>query len=655
MHLTDAESNDVTVRMGGSSVRLSSSTEFLHRQVVVSSTEFQQGQVVGGRYEVISRLGKGGMGLVYRVKQIFINKEFALKTIDRSCMSAIAVRRFQQEAKTAFSLDHPNIIAVNDFGVLDDQTPFLVMELINGETLGERLTRTGCLKLEQAIPIFVQVCFGLAYAHECGVVHRDIKPNNIMLLKGLPLGVEGSVKILDFGIAKFTAHAGGEIQALTQTGEIFGSPLYMSPEQCGGLRVDNRADIYSLGCVFFEALTGAPPFVGETALVTMRKHESEAVPTLKQASLGGEFPAALETIITRMLAKSPDERYQNLGSVAHDLGALLRGDKSATSSFIGTEPRRELKRISISQPSFYALMFSIALLSAALGGAVGYWLHTPAKVSALEQPEKVLPAQPIKAFRESDLQPKALKPQELAQMLEACHNGALQINSCTLTDDSFELIAKAKSLRQLSMTGCNLPNPSLAKLAKIKLSVINFHNSNFNDTGAENLCNCQSLEEVNAQNTEIRDPGLRKLATLKNLRKINIGQTNITDKGLAELAKCKKLESIFMTGMPQITSDALKLLAKFKIREIELDYNRIEDSGLVYLSKIGSLEKLSLKGTNVTRDGVMKFCQESKNCSVVVLTDCQNIGNADIKLLKEAFRERTFIREEKKHTGLSNP
>jgi serine/threonine protein kinase len=182
------------------------------------------------------------MGLVYRVNQIFLNKEFALKTIDKHFMSEIAVRRFQQEARTAFSLEHPSIIAVNDFGVLDDQSPFLVMDLVRGETLGERLKRTGPLTLEEAIPIFVQVCFGLAYAHECDVVHRDIKPNNIMLLKGMPLGSEGSVKIVDFGIAKFTQHEGGEMQALTRTGEIFGSPLYMSPEQCSGGRVDHRAD-----------------------------------------------------------------------------------------------------------------------------------------------------------------------------------------------------------------------------------------------------------------------------------------------------------------------------------------------------------------------------------------------------------------------------
>ncbi len=315
------------------------------------------------------------MGLVYRVNQIFVNKEFALKTIDKNCMSETALRRFQQEARTVFSLDHPNIIAVNDFGIWNDQTPFLVMELVNGETLGDRLARTGCLTLEQAIPIFVQVCFGLAYAHECGVVHRDIKPNNIMLVKGMPLGAEGSIKILDFGIARFAEHEGGEMQSLTRTGEIFGSPLYMSPEQCAGERVDHRADIYSLGCVFFEVLTGAPPCVGENALATMMKHLSETPLTLKQASLGADFPQGIEEIVATMLAKSPDSRYQNIGHIANDLGALKRGDSiSGTAKQSGVEARAKAKAKAktISMPSthFYALLLGIA----AIAGISGYGL-----------------------------------------------------------------------------------------------------------------------------------------------------------------------------------------------------------------------------------------------------------------------------------------
>jgi serine/threonine protein kinase len=222
-------------------------------------SDLQPGAILGGRYEVVSLLGVGGMGVVYRVNQIFLDKHFALKTIGKLQTSDTKIRRFQLEARAAFAVNHPNIIAVNDFGLLDDGTPFLVMELIEGQTLTDRLKeKGGKLAITDVIQIFVQACFGLAYAHENGIVHRDIKPSNIMILNGIPLSSEGSVKIVDFGIAKFAQHDDGEVQALTKTGEIFGSPLYMSPEQCSGEHVDYRSDIYSLGCVLFEALTGTP-------------------------------------------------------------------------------------------------------------------------------------------------------------------------------------------------------------------------------------------------------------------------------------------------------------------------------------------------------------------------------------------------------------
>ncbi|HEY9684377.1 MAG TPA: serine/threonine-protein kinase [Drouetiella sp.] len=286
---------------------------------------FEPGQILSGRYRVISLLGKGGMGLVYKVEQIFLNQELALKTLDKSELTDVLLRRFQTEARAVFSVNHPNIIALHDFGLLDETTPFMVMELATGQTLADIL-RDRSLTLDEALSLFIQVCFGLAHAHENGVIHRDVKPSNIMLMNGMPWGTEGSVKILDFGIAKLVQHEEGEIQALTRTGQIFGSPLYMSPEQCLGEKVDHRSDIYSLGCVIFESLTRTPPFVSDNALSTMLMHQSSTNPSLKEASMGGEFPQALEDVLRKMLAKNPDDRYQNLGHTAHDLAALKRGD-----------------------------------------------------------------------------------------------------------------------------------------------------------------------------------------------------------------------------------------------------------------------------------------------------------------------------------------
>jgi serine/threonine protein kinase len=312
--------------------------------------------MLGGKYQVLNLLGQGGMGTVYRVRQVFLNNDMALKLLDLAFVAdSIHIRRFQQEAKAANSLNHPGLVKVHDFGLLDNGQPYLVMEMLEGETLSSYLKKNGALSLKEINALFAQVCFALSYAHSEKVVHRDIKPGNIMLLQGLSLDTEGSVKVVDFGLAKIAGEGEGK-QALTRTGEVMGSPIYMSPEQCSGATLDHRSDIYSLGCVLFEALTGTPPFIGETALRTMMQHQSDTPPTLKEASLGKDFPSSLERIVAKMLAKSPGDRYQDLGVVAHELAHACVGSDRVLEPK-RTKTRKAAPAISLT-PANLALLIS---------------------------------------------------------------------------------------------------------------------------------------------------------------------------------------------------------------------------------------------------------------------------------------------------------
>jgi serine/threonine protein kinase len=295
---------------------------------------FAVGQILATKYKVISLLGSGGMGSVYRVQQIFLDIELALKVLDgKQHLNESQMRRFTIEAKAAYSLNHHALVKVHDFGLLENGQPYLVMDLVAGKTLADHLKEFGPMPLKPACEVFVQAAEGLYYAHQQSVIHRDIKPSNIMILEGAPPGSPGSVKIVDFGIAKIVGEDMGEVQALTRTGEIFGSPFYMSPEQCSGELVDHRTDIYSLGCAFFETLTGTPPYVGVNALRTMMLHKTESPPKLRDASMGVDFPESLELVIQQMLAKSPHERYENLKVVAREIDEAARGDgKTQTSN-----------------------------------------------------------------------------------------------------------------------------------------------------------------------------------------------------------------------------------------------------------------------------------------------------------------------------------
>ncbi|MBP9091469.1 protein kinase [bacterium] len=289
--------------------------------------------IVGENYEIISLIGVGGMGYVYRVRHRILQKQYAMKTLSSQHVSEIAWRRLQVEAQAIARMNHPNIVGIHNLGLHEDRLPYYVMDLLDGESLADRLKR-GTLTLAQALPIFIEVCKGLGYAHKKGIIHRDIKPGNIILLK-TPDSSGATVKIVDFGIAKLSGASDPSNQNLTCIGEVFGSPYYMSPEQCEGKRIDARSDIYSVGCTIFEALVGHPPFRGNNPVQTMVMHQSHEPPSMSEAS-GKNFPDEIEELVATLLAKAPMDRYQTLDKVAEDLQAIASGREVQTKALFDT-------------------------------------------------------------------------------------------------------------------------------------------------------------------------------------------------------------------------------------------------------------------------------------------------------------------------------
>jgi len=279
------------------------------------------GAIIGGLYEIIRLIGQGGMGEVYLARHMTLNKNCALKVIPPDQVTEVTWLRFQLEAKTVAQLNHINIVRVTDLGIHEDCLPFYAMEYLEGSNLAELLEANGPMPLDRALETFIQVCDGVECAHRAGILHRDLKPANIMLMKSNKGKLE--VKVLDFGLAKLTRHDRNK-QSLTAVGDVFGSPSYMSPEQCGSEQLDNRSDIYSIGCTLFECLTNRPPYVGNEAAAVFFGHLTGVTPTL--ASVVGEdvFSPQMERIINRLLRKKRDERYQSLAELKQDLEAVAK-------------------------------------------------------------------------------------------------------------------------------------------------------------------------------------------------------------------------------------------------------------------------------------------------------------------------------------------
>ena len=261
------------------------------------------------------------MGVVYKALDPVLGRTVAIKTIGMSHdpgERAEYEARFYQEAKAAGSLAHPNIVVVHDVGNSDD-TVYMAMEYLEGEELGSSFGNGRRAPLDRAIEMAIQIAAGLAYAHARGVVHRDIKPANIMVLK------DGTVKITDFGIARMRSSA-----VKTQTGKLLGSPRYMSPEVFVGKRADHRSDIFSLGIILYELVTGAAPFSGENVSALMHQTVNVAPPAASLLRTG--VPEMMDFVLAKMLAKDPEQRYQSADEVMSDLRECLQRLPSAASA-----------------------------------------------------------------------------------------------------------------------------------------------------------------------------------------------------------------------------------------------------------------------------------------------------------------------------------
>jgi serine/threonine protein kinase len=579
-------------------------------------SEFSPGDIIESRYVVQSVIGHGGFGCVYKVHQVLLNKDLALKTLNPVHTNETTVLRLRKEAQAASKLDHPNLVRAFDFGMINEVQPFLVMELVEGRTLAEHLKEHGKLSIETALQIFIPMARALAYAHKFGVVHRDLKPSNIMLTVDPSRKNQFIPKIVDFGIAK-TLGEDSHALTLTSTGDVFGTPLYMSPEQCAGTGVEARSDIYSFGCMLFEGLTGAPPFGGRTALEVMMQHGVAPVPSLKEASLGETFAPQLEAIVQRMLAKLPDDRYTTAADVAEDLFHFQEGNFDKLS----VPPKEEGFFSTTSKARKYAIRTALtALTCTILGGIIGFGIAL----------NNIGSNSLVKAkASEGDLDTASIGI--LTKYLDAGYLSNSKDNSKiftfqTLKDHNYGRFQWWDNNKLQSLPAADIQTvPGDAKLifsasseflatphlaSRFRLNdlygvVLDKYNA-LAPIGPMShairlLAMQDNLQVFEMTNKSINMHALRSIGDIPhlawlNLAELMIGNTRVTGAQVAELKNLPNIHVLRLQRLFNAEAVLAKLTEGSAVRRLSLAHTDLSQQDMVKISRLKSLEVLSLEG-----------------------------------------------------------
>lgn len=597
-----------------------------------TSAFYKTGDLIDGKYLVKGFLGEGGMGAVYQVHHQFLGIDLALKTFRSAKIDQEAWLRFQREAQAIGKLEHENIVRIYDFGITKEQMPFYTMELLQGEPLGDRIAGEGPLSLKEALRIFTRVASALAHAHHSGIVHRDIKPANIYV--SAPNGSnQGIVKLVDFGIAKL---ASSKNQELTSVGLIFGSPLYMSPEQAMGGTIDHRTDIYSLGCTIVECLTEKTPFEGNTIIETLSMHQQEKPPSLIELDRGSEYPQRLEGMVRKMLAKSPDDRYQTMEEVQRELEAIpVVAPKPQSSTMeINVAPRKVTKKIVQEKKKTFPIIpivGAIVILVAASG--VIYYAVKPRKEVQLKtgEPgdgivEKTVDAAitgkasglspgPFFTIKDGkrynhfdyfipvgtvmDLDDGRLVVAEKPAPFPLNHRLGFEYNTNSINADFDVEIKKFGDNTMYEMTfGEDLAPPArfiegLKVLTSLKS--LSFKGSKVSHSSAQKadfLVNLENLDLSDCKKLKAKD--VANFISIKKVKRLGLDEMQDIEPILESIKYSGHLNTLSVNGTKLSASEieAISKLPSLKI--LEAAHCDIDDAGLLQLAKSTTLQKLYL-------------------------------------------------------------
>jgi serine/threonine protein kinase len=529
-----------------------------------------------GKYTVCETLGTGGMSTVYRGEDPVLARSVAIKMMHPFLSdNEVMIKRFRQEGRAISQLNHPHIVRVYEFGISEQgQQPYIVMDCVQGESLQHMIKSAGPMHSDDALVLFRQIAAALAHAHAKGVLHRDLKPSNVMVDKD-DHGKLNAV-LVDFGIAKVSR---GEQDAarLTATGEVFGSPLYMSPEQARGMEIDARSDLYSFGCLMFEALTGQAPCGGANSLEVLYNKMNADAPSMDKAA--PHVPQHLRSVVDKLLQRDPEKRFQTAEDVIraldNPLSAVTNNSKKTffIGMFISLVCLFPIMVWVFAQTGPHTTRGTFATRSAVHTREMSLRSQhvTDSQLAALDLPKDVLTLD----LADSQITDKSAPVIANLNQLES-----LGLDNSKISDEFISSVPI--SVGWLSLNGTNLTNKGIRKLTRLQ----NLHGVTLDGFPADaetfsNLSQLPQLRELYLRGPSVNDELMHDIGKLKNLQQLSITAGGVSDKGLADLSALTELRSLDLSDNP-ISAEGLKLLAplrhlqKLKINGVKLTSDQLQ-------------------------------------------------------------------------------
>lgn len=606
----------------------------------------QPPSLIADRFQIKSILGEGGMGIVYLAHDPVLNKDVAIKVLKEG-MPASTIVRFQQEAKAVGKLKHSNIIEVYDFGISDD-SPYLVMELLSGQSLAEFMKSPAWsqLKLTELIEILLQVARGLYHAHGNGILHRDIKPSNIMLRDFSDKQESFKVLLVDFGLAKVDVDK--DEQSITSTGATIGSPLYMSPEQVSAKEIGAASDVYSLGCVIFEALAGKPPYRGDSANETMLMHKKNPVPDLPVNEFHGEaIPPTLASLVRDCLDKDPQKRpsIERLGIYLETLLSDLNPEPEPEPE--EQDEKRNYNPLDFLKSNFRVGTTLVVILLLAITGSIVFFTRASQKdilpvtgnsqqkafvtsaerLGNLPDPEPFIGSrfkysaanktlQATEFVRDEDLLLLKNHKEDFNYLI--LHNSHIQgktfwaikdlpinfidLADTNITDSSLKQLAMSKTISYIDLSSCTeITDKGIKHLVGLKsLRGLILESARVNDETMKILMQMPKLTELGVKAPcRISDLGMDRILTLKHLNNLNISGNYFSTSKLRRLKELQNLEILNVSNC-KLNNNSLKELTSLKLRALSATGNNdITAAGINNLKGFGQIDLLYLSGNNI--------------------------------------------------------